>query len=73
LIIGSLTYLNDPTLADAIMDCIIHGSHSLELKGESMQKTKPFTPLRTDEVKINLPELRVHYRWNRQKMMLDAP
>lgn len=34
-------YLNDPTLADAILDRIIHGSHRLELKGESMRKTKP--------------------------------
>jgi DNA replication protein DnaC len=32
--------LNDPTLADAILDRIIHGSHRLELKGESMRKTK---------------------------------
>jgi DNA replication protein DnaC len=33
-------YLNDPTLADAILDRIIHGSHRLELKGDSMRKTK---------------------------------
>lgn len=34
------TYLNDPTLADAILDRVIHGSHRIELKGESMRKMK---------------------------------
>ncbi len=33
-------YLNDPTLADAILDRIIHGSHRIVLKGDSMRKTK---------------------------------
>jgi DNA replication protein DnaC len=27
------TYLNDPTLADAILDRIVHSSHKIELKG----------------------------------------
>lgn len=31
-------YLNDPTLADAILDRIIHGSHRITLKGESLRK-----------------------------------
>jgi len=31
-------YLNDPTLADAILDRIVHQSHKLKLKGESMRK-----------------------------------
>jgi DNA replication protein DnaC len=31
-------YLNDPTLADAILDRIVHGSHRLVLKGESLRK-----------------------------------
>ncbi len=30
----------DPTLADAIMDRLIHNSHRVELKGESMRKKK---------------------------------
>lgn len=34
-------YLNDLTLADAILDRIIHGSHHIDLKGESMRKIKP--------------------------------
>ena len=36
-------YLNDPTLADAILDRIVHGSHSLAPKGESLRK-KATTP-----------------------------
>ena len=31
-------YLNDPTLADAIVDRIVHGSHRLALNGESLCK-----------------------------------
>jgi DNA replication protein DnaC len=31
-------YLNDPTLADAILDRIVHSSHRLMLKGESSRK-----------------------------------
>ena len=27
------TYLNDPTLADAILDRVVHSSHKIELKG----------------------------------------
>jgi DNA replication protein DnaC len=31
-------YLDDPTLADAILDRVIHASHRIELAGESMRK-----------------------------------
>ena len=31
-------YLNDPTLADAILDRIVHGSHRLPLQGDSLRK-----------------------------------
>lgn len=34
------TYLNDPTLADAILDRVIHNSHRLEPTGESMRKKR---------------------------------
>lgn len=30
----------DPTIADAILDRIIHKSHTLQLKGESMRKVR---------------------------------
>lgn len=33
-------YLNDPTLADAILDRLVHNSYRLALKGESMRKQK---------------------------------
>ena len=32
------TYIDEPTMADAIMDRLIHRSHRLELSGESMRK-----------------------------------
>src|SRR5215475_6360007 len=31
-------YLNDPTVADALLDRLLNGAHRLELKGESMRK-----------------------------------
>ena len=31
--------LADPTLADAIMDRLVHNAYKLELKGESMRKS----------------------------------
>jgi DNA replication protein DnaC len=35
-------YLNDPTVADAILDRIAHSSHKIELKvGRSMRDTDP--------------------------------
>ena len=37
------TYLGEPTLADAILDRLVHHSHRIELKvpGESMRKLQP--------------------------------
>lgn len=32
--------MQDPTVADAIMDRIVHNSHKLELKGDSMRKKR---------------------------------
>jgi len=34
------THIGDATLADAILDRLLHNSHRLKLKGESMRKTK---------------------------------
>jgi len=31
-------YLNDPTVADALLDRLLNGAHRLELKGESLRK-----------------------------------
>jgi DNA replication protein DnaC len=33
-------YLGEPTLADAILDRIVHSAHEIALTGESMRKTK---------------------------------
>ncbi|MCT7556422.1 ATP-binding protein [Aliarcobacter butzleri] len=33
-------YLNNDTIADAILDRIIHSSHRIELEGESMRKLR---------------------------------
>ncbi|MGC8489837.1 MAG: ATP-binding protein, partial [Clostridia bacterium] len=40
--------IGDPTIADAILDRLVHGAHRIELRGESMRK------LRAD--KIGAPE-----------------
>lgn len=34
------TWLNDPTLADAILDRLVHNAYRLELKGESLRRKK---------------------------------
>ena len=41
------TYLQDPTIADAILDRLIHNSYRLTLKGESMRKQKTTLAART--------------------------
>lgn len=44
------TYLGEPTLADAILDRLVHHSHRIELKtqGESLRKTLPHPGPSTD-------------------------
>ena len=32
--------IGDPTVADAILDRLVHNAHKIELKGESMRKNK---------------------------------
>ena len=34
-------WLAEPTIADAIMDRLLHGSHTIALKGESLRRAKP--------------------------------
>jgi DNA replication protein DnaC len=34
------SYIGDPTLADAILDRLVHTAHHLSLKGESLRKQK---------------------------------
>lgn len=33
-------HIGNPTIADAVLDRLVHGAHRLELKGESMRKLK---------------------------------
>lgn len=42
-------YLGDPTLADAILDRLVHNAYKIELKGDSMRKRK--NPLTEDNNK----------------------
>lgn len=37
-------YLNDPTLADAILDRVLHSAHKLQLAGESLRKAEKYKP-----------------------------
>ena len=37
-------YLNDPTLADAILDRVLHSAHKLQLAGESLRKAEKAKP-----------------------------
>ena len=34
-------HIGDPTIADAVMDRLLHGAYKLELKGDSMRKENP--------------------------------
>lgn len=43
-------YLDEPTLADAILDRLVHNSYKLNLKGDSMRKHKRNTTVTTEDV-----------------------
>ena len=36
--------IRDPTIADAILDRLIHNAHKINLKGESMRKLRSKSP-----------------------------
>ena len=42
--------MEDPTLADAILDRLVHNAYKLELKGESMRRKQSKLDLKTDTV-----------------------
>jgi DNA replication protein DnaC len=42
-------HIGDPTIADAILDRLVHSAHRIELKGESMRKTKAAKNPKLDE------------------------
>ncbi len=33
-------HIGNPTIADAVLDRLVHGAHRLDLKGESMRKLR---------------------------------
>lgn len=42
--------MQDPTLADAILDCLVHNAYKLEIKGESMRRKRSPRDLKADSV-----------------------
>jgi DNA replication protein DnaC len=42
-------YLGDKTVADAILDRLVHNAHKITLKGESMRKQKGLEPDKTNK------------------------
>ena len=43
--------MQDPTLADAVLDRLVHNAHKLELKGESMRRKRSVLDQKTETVK----------------------
>jgi DNA replication protein DnaC len=48
--------LPDPTLADAVLDRLVHNAHRIDLNGESMRKAKGRTFQQQDEPATNASE-----------------
>ena len=46
-----IEYIGDPTLADAILDRLVHNAHKINLKGESMRKIHSSLTKSTNSVK----------------------
>lgn len=55
--------IGEPTLADAILDRIVHNAHKLALKGESMRKTK--TKLTQSEQQQQDTNVQLRYAFSR--------
>jgi DNA replication protein DnaC len=45
-------HIGNPTIADAVLDRLVHGAHRLELKGESMRNYVPPRPSLTMPARI---------------------
>ena len=43
----------DPTIADAVLDRLVHSAHRLELNGESLRKLRAAKNIKLDEVTGN--------------------
>ncbi len=33
-------HIGNPTIADAVLDCLVHGAHRIELRGEALRKLR---------------------------------
>jgi DNA replication protein DnaC len=42
-------HIGNPTIADAMLDRLVHSAHRIELKGESLRKLRAVKPVRLDE------------------------
>lgn len=42
-------HIGNPTIADAVLDRLVHSAHRIELKGESLRKSRPAKAVRLDE------------------------
>src|ERR1700753_3730420 len=48
-------HIGDPTIADAVLDRLVHSAHRLELKGESLRKLRAAKNVTRDEGPANSP------------------
>jgi DNA replication protein DnaC len=46
-------HIGDPTIADAVLDRLVHSAHRLELKGESLRKLRAAKTAKLDEAIAN--------------------
>ena len=46
-------HIGDPTIADAVLDRLVHSAHRLELKGESLRKLRAAKNAKLDEATAN--------------------
>jgi DNA replication protein DnaC len=42
-------HIGNPTMADAVLDRLVHSAHRIELKGESLRKLRTARAVRLDE------------------------
>jgi hypothetical protein len=45
--------IGDPTLADRILDRLVHNAHRIEMRGDSMRKVRADNPRQTDGSEIS--------------------
>ena len=45
MVVGNVEVLGEPTIADAVLDRIVHNAYRIDLKGESQRKRNKPPPL----------------------------